>query len=573
MVPDGPTRQGKATGRHYTPAALARFLADLALEQFPRGGPRSVLDPACGDGSLLAALLERLPPGEHGQLRLTGFELDRPALDSARARLRSHRPDPTPTLQLVQGDFLASCDPAGSPGRRPFDLILANPPYVRTQVLGSGRAKELARAHGLSGRVDLYQAFVQRMSRLLADDGVLALLCSNRFMTTRSGAAMRSILAAEFRLHRIIDLGDTRLFPAAVLPAIVIASRGRPPAGSTARFVRIERASTLGQDRPEQHASLLEALASGARGSIRVGQSGFRIVRGTFRPGSDGRTTWSLLSDRERAWIEQVERRTARRFAEVVHIRVGIKSTADQVFVRQDWDALPADRRPEQRLLRPLLDRSVAAAYRASAAPRLRVLYPHQVEAGLRRAVPLEDHPHARAYLEQHRRRLAGRRYVTEAKRNWYELWVPHDPDGWAQTKIVTPDISDRPRFFLDESGAVVQGNCYWMTLRPGHSRTDLLLILAVANSSLALRYYDLVCANRLYSGRRRFITQYLNRFPLPDPGTATARWICLLVEQRLCLEPGNALEAERLERKLDDLVSRAFLADAVEDEAERALT
>ena len=46
--------------------------------------------------------------------------------------------------------------------------------------------------------------------------------------------------------------------------------------------------------------------------------------------------------------------------------------------------------------------------------------------------------------------------------------------------------------------------------------RLGISLILAVANSSFAVEFYDAVCGNRLYSGRRRFITQYVKRFPLP---------------------------------------------------------
>jgi hypothetical protein len=31
------------------------------------------------------------------------------------------------------------------------------------------------------------------------------------------------------------------------------------------------------------------------------------------------------------------------------------------------------------------------------------------------------------------------------------------------------------------------------------------------------MAYYDAVCGNRLYAGRRRFMTQYVKSFPLPD--------------------------------------------------------
>ena len=94
----------------------------------------------------------------------------------------------------------------------PIDVVIANPPYVRTQVLGAKQAQALAKRFGLSGRIDLYQAFTRAMADVLRTGGVLGLLTSNRFLTTKSGAALRHILRTEFKLTSVFDLGDTKLF-------------------------------------------------------------------------------------------------------------------------------------------------------------------------------------------------------------------------------------------------------------------------------------------------------------------------------------------------------------------------
>jgi hypothetical protein len=183
------------------------------------------------------------------------------------------------------------------------------------------------------------------------------------------------------------------------------------------------------------------------------------------------------------------------------------------------------------------------------------VLYPHSLQDGKRVAVDLGRYARARAYLETHRARLARRKYVIDAGRQWYEIWVPHQPADWAEPKIVFPDIAEEPRFYLDSSGAVVNGDCYWMTLRPGFDPAWLYLILGIANSSFITEYYDLAFHNKLYAGRRRYMTQYVRRFPLPDPSTATASEIVDLVAQ---LVNGREIEAQ-IEARIDGLVWRSF--------------
>lgn len=106
-----------------------------------------------------------------------------------------------------------------------FDAVISNPPYARTQVLGAAAAQDLATRFDLSGRVDLYHAFVKAMTAVLREDGIPGLLTSNRFLTVQSGCTTRDWLCKNFQLLRLVDLGDTKLFQAAVLPAIVIARR------------------------------------------------------------------------------------------------------------------------------------------------------------------------------------------------------------------------------------------------------------------------------------------------------------------------------------------------------------
>jgi hypothetical protein len=230
-----------------------------------------------------------------------------------------------------------------------------------------------------------------------------------------------------------------------------------------------------------------------------------------------------------------------------------VKSTADKVFVRSDWDTLPGGR-PE--LLRPLTTRHVARRFRAEA-PTREILYPHVATAEGRAAVALESFPRAARYLRRHRAQLEARDYLVQAGRHWYELWVPQQPDAWRHPKLVFPDIAAEPVCWLDLDGSVVNGECYWIKADREGEEDLLWLALAVANSSFIGHYYDHRFNNKLYAGRRRFVTQYVEAFPLPDPAGADGRAMIALAKAIHALTPSG--EADRMAAQLDGLVWQAF--------------
>ena len=186
------------------------------------------------------------------------------------------------------------------------------------------------------------------------------------------------------------------------------------------------------------------------------------------------------------------------------------------------------------------------------------ILYPHECAHGTRRAVDIAEYPRAHRYLEKHRRVLEERKYVLEAGRQWFEIWVPQDPSRWAAPKLVFRDITEQPTFWIDTEGGIVNGDCYWTKFLPGKNTTWLMLMLAVANSSFALKFYDTVFHNKLYSGRRRFMSQYVSRFPLPKLDRARDL-LDLMPSVLAAVRSGDSPGLARLEQELDTLVWKAF--------------
>lgn len=520
--------------------------------------PLYLLDPAVGDGELLLSLLRSLGTRSKADVIVFGFETDESALSVARRRIAATFPHTD--LRFEHNSFLNFVAADVSDDSMPplfvrndvqrFDLIIANPPYVRTQIIGAEIARELAASFSLTGRVDLYHAFLVGIGQVLKPSGTAGVIVSNRFMTTRGGASVRASLRSRFTLRHIWDLGDTKLFDAAVLPAVILANgrngRASVPTAFTSIYQTNAAATALATDP-------IAALSNS--GIVELDdRRRFHIRSGTLDDQGAFNGIWRIATASGDAWLATVVSQSWGKFSDIGKIRVGVKTCADKVFIRNDWNQLSDV--PE--LLRPLTTHHVARRFRAieSNEPSA-ILYPHTIVQGQRQSVDLSLYPKARAYLQEHRQVLENRTYVTEAGRKWYELWVPQNPDAWSAPKLVFRDISERPTFWLDLDGTVVNGDCYWLSAERPENEPLLWLAAAVANSTFTESFYDHRFNNKLYSGRRRFITQYVEQFPLPDPSTELSHDI-VSISRQIYSSVGSS-SAESLESQLDEMVWQSF--------------
>ena len=86
---------------------------------------------------------------------------------------------------------------------------------------------------------------------------------------------------------------------------------------------------------------------------------------------------------------------------------------------------------------------------------------------------------------------------------------------------------------------------------------------MGVANSHLMTRYHDLAFNNKLYAGRRRYLTQYVERYPLPDLHNNVSQEIIGFVKELIF----DSLPIEKREAKefdIERLVAQAFGVEPV---------
>ena len=217
---------GKKAGEFYTPQRISDILSAIVTldSQEPKTGIRkhlpSVMDFACGSGSLLLNVRKRMGP--HGIGKIFGQEKNITTYNLARMNMLLHGVKDT-EFEIYHGDtlindwdMLRETNPAKKPY---FDAVVANPPFSYrwspNEVLGEDiRFKN----YGLAPKSAADFSFLLHGLHYLKDDGVMAIILPH-------GVLFRG--GAEAKIRRKL-LDDGHIDTVIGLPANLFYSTGIP---------------------------------------------------------------------------------------------------------------------------------------------------------------------------------------------------------------------------------------------------------------------------------------------------------------------------------------------------------
>ena len=130
-----------------------------------------------------------------------------------------------------------------------FDIVVANPPYIRHELLGASYKKDLKKIYPnvYSGLADLFVYFYARALQILRSGGVLAFISSNKFMRAGYGDKLRQVLGEQTTIHTIVDFGDLPVFTATAYPLIIVVQTELPNNANEFRAFEVEDISMISQ--------------------------------------------------------------------------------------------------------------------------------------------------------------------------------------------------------------------------------------------------------------------------------------------------------------------------------------
>ncbi len=217
----------RQTGQYMTPDALARqIVSGIDLDNCSR-----ILEPSCGEGVFLAAIVDRLVNNAcitERNIELIGVEID--PLLAERARFATQTISSI-RASVYQGDFFRSYItrrlPGGTNGSEShllpgsFDLIVGNPPFGGTfdhsiedeldNVLGKRLGKKIKK--------ETYAFFIVACLDLLKESGHLVFVCSDTLLTIPTMTGLRQLLMenGEVELTDINEFSKEVSYPMLIL--------------------------------------------------------------------------------------------------------------------------------------------------------------------------------------------------------------------------------------------------------------------------------------------------------------------------------------------------------------------
>jgi len=123
-----------------------------------------------------------------------------------------------------------------------FDIVLANPPYVRNEEIEEDVKAEYVRIYTevVTRRSDLYCSFYARALQLTRPGGVDVFVCSNSWLDVDFGAPLQRHLLQETHILKILDSAYEKQFTSAEINTIISFCRKCDPNdGSETAFVQL----------------------------------------------------------------------------------------------------------------------------------------------------------------------------------------------------------------------------------------------------------------------------------------------------------------------------------------------
>jgi len=445
---------------------------------------------------------------------------------------------------------------ASSIKRHKFDYVVGNPPYVRIQRMAevvNGYKQNYESAYK---NFDLYVLFVERGIKWLKKNGRLGFICSNQFMIREYGKKLRSYILKNCSVIHIVDFGDSGVFKEVTnYPCIIILERDSRAQVFKCAKVFKPKTGLLNDilsnlDLDSYHDANCDLFAIDQKGLTEE--------------------TWRLFSLQERKMLEKIGGQCTCVLGERSKILLGSQTGRDKLLIVhkvRDVDSKLVEIVPsghpdetfvvEGVLLKPVLKGRNVRRWETHWDGTY-IIYPHKEEASkiviISEREMEREFPHMYHYLRKHKENLETRVWYkkgpVQLHGSWFALMYHATSKFFEQTKILTPALTDKNNFSLDEKGLYhfVMGTAGVYGLLP--IEIDILYLLGLLNSKVSEFYLKHISPIKA-GGYFQYSLKYLEQLPIQLPHTKQENEN----SEQISYSVNKILKLEESKRKADERV------------------
>ncbi len=524
-----------------TPLYIAEFMVAETLETTSNNISKlSWYDPCCGSGIFIEAILcrylantERL--AEANLPRITASEISPIGIFYtvlviktilAQYNLSFSKYISSGRLCLILDDSLSLFQEENSlleKTRDKFDVVIGNPPYVRSTRLSAPYKQALKQQFPFtySGNADLYFYFISSAISSLKSGGIMNFISPANFFRSKSAIQLRELLNETAKLVKLIDLDELSVFEKAdIHTAIYWLQRSHIEKEDTYySYSHLTSNSDL-MKLKEVTVTFERKLMSG------ILSQGWKFISKT----SDD----DLASYKDVVSIKNSG----------LKIYSGIRPGLKKAFIFDKDTVLSFNSDIREKWFRPCFDAKHISKWCTDTSDYFILLIPNETVS-----IPKEIENLLYPYKEDLQNRH-------DAKNNsrWFALRPCAYYDVFDRTRIVFPDISSKSKFSLNKTKHINLDGSFSID-------TDNKALLGILNSNRAWNFFINNCSsigNAKNNGRLRLKKNHIENLPVPKSiftNSKATNELSLIVDE--IIKQG---ENNQLINKMNHLVDTLYL-------------
>jgi methylase of polypeptide subunit release factors len=499
-------------GQIYTRPEVVNFMIDImGLGGVTEFENIRVLEPSCGEGEFVVALVERFitqakdrPSVKQLLGRILAIDLVGASVEIAKAKVKgllARHDYSDDDIQLLLSDWFSVADFLLEDVERNFTHVIGNPPYVRVENIPRRLLDEYRRRYStMTDRADLYIPFFEKSLSLMVDGGKLSFICTDRWTKNTYGKSLRQLIGDGYSLEVFIDLYGIDAFEQSVMtyPAITQITKNKND-----QTVLV-------------HGTLFTKIESDdIQRAIGGEPSNYNVRKGIVK----GPQPWLLGTPDLVALIRKLERQYPALEDAGCKVFIGAATGSNKIYV-VDINSVDIE---ESRLLPVITANELKSGEINWKGKYLVNTYD---EEGV---VFLDEYPKLSEYLNKHKPALCKRHVAKMDSSKWYKTIDRVYESRCKLQKLMIPDISNDPIAVYDKGDYHPNNSIYYICSDEWNLQA-LRVVLLSSITKLFISTYS----TKIAHGYLRFQAQHLRKLRLPVWSSIDASLRDVMIEASL---------------------------------------